>query len=70
MGRPSLAGRREVSSGANLVIKHSDAFKSNEGSERDNLAPKPDPDAKLFAARVSGLRLVTYPRDKTGIALV
>jgi hypothetical protein len=65
-----LAGRREVSSGAYLVIKHRDAFKSYEGRERESFAPKPDPDAELFAARVSGLRLVTYPRDKTGIALV
>jgi hypothetical protein len=34
--------------GAYLVIKHSDAFKSNEGSERESFAPQPDPDAELL----------------------
>jgi hypothetical protein len=34
--------------GAYLVIKHSDAFKSNEGRERKSVAPGPEPDAELL----------------------
>ena len=42
--------------GAYLVIKHSDAFKSNEGRERERFAPKPDshPQAELFARGYRG----------------
>jgi len=40
--------------GAYLVIKHGDAFKSNEGRERERFAPKPDPDAELFARGYRG----------------
>ena len=34
--------------GAYLVIKHSDAFKSNERKEREGVAPRPGPDAELL----------------------